>query len=61
VDTAVEGTHGPDPACPPVLVEEAGGKVTDISGRPVLSGDGTVLAANGLPHEQFRRLPDQEW
>jgi histidinol-phosphatase len=50
-----------DLACLPVLVEEAGGKVTDISGRPVLSGDGTVLATNGLLHEPLRRLLDREW
>jgi histidinol-phosphatase len=45
----------------PVLVEEAGGKVTDISGGPVLSGDGTVLATNGRLHEGFLELLDREW
>jgi histidinol-phosphatase len=45
----------------PVLVEEAGGKVTDISGGPVLSGDGTVLATNGHLHEAFLELLDREW
>lgn len=30
----------------PVIVGEAGGRVTDLSGAPVLAGDGTVLAAN---------------
>lgn len=45
----------------PVLVEEAGGKVTDISGRPVLSGDGTVVVTNGLLHDAFLELLDREW
>lgn len=40
----------------PVIVEEAGGKVTDLSGGPVLSGDGTVLATNGPLHDAFLDL-----
>ncbi|MCU1671605.1 MAG: Histidinol-phosphatase [Blastococcus sp.] len=35
----------------PVLVGEAGGRVTDLHGRDVLHGDGSVLAANGDLHD----------
>lgn len=45
-----------DLACLPALVEEAGGQVTDLHGRPVLDGDGTVLATNGVLHEAFLEL-----
>ncbi|WP_207926877.1 inositol monophosphatase family protein [Actinocrispum wychmicini] len=50
----------------PVLVEEAGGKVTDLSGGPVLTGDGTVLATNESLHGAFldvvRDLPrSRDW
>src|SRR5262245_31311653 len=40
----------------PVIVTEAGGRVTDLSGIPVLEGDGTVLATNGLLHDAFLAL-----
>ncbi|WP_208297426.1 inositol monophosphatase family protein [Actinophytocola oryzae] len=40
----------------PVIVGEAGGRVTDLSGNPVLSGDGTVLATNGHLHDAFLAL-----
>jgi histidinol-phosphatase len=39
-----------------VLVQEAGGRVTDLSGTDVLHGDGSVLATNGLLHEAFLDL-----
>ncbi|MFC4942577.1 inositol monophosphatase family protein [Pseudonocardia sp. GCM10023141] len=45
-----------DLACLPVLVQEAGGRVTDLSGTDVLHGDGSVLATNGLLHEAFLDL-----
>lgn len=40
----------------PVIINEAGGRVTDLSGTPVLTGDGTVLATNGLLHDEFLAL-----
>jgi histidinol-phosphatase len=39
-----------DLAAPLVLVEEAGGRLTDLSGRRTFSG-GSSLASNGLIHE----------
>jgi len=45
-----------DLACLPLLVEEAGGRVTDLAGAPVLTGDGTVLATNGTLHEDLLGL-----
>jgi histidinol-phosphatase len=39
-----------DLAAPLVLVEEAGGRLTDLSGRRTFSG-GSALASNGLIHE----------
>jgi histidinol-phosphatase len=50
----------------PVIVTEAGGRVTDLTGAPVLTGDGTVLATNGLLHDEFldllRDVPrDRDW
>ena len=43
-----------DTAAPAVLVEEAGGRVTDFDGRRDFSG-GTFLATNGLLHDEIRR------
>ncbi|MFC4853591.1 inositol monophosphatase family protein [Actinophytocola glycyrrhizae] len=40
----------------PVIVTEAGGRVTDLTGAPVLTGDGTVLATNGVLHDEFLAL-----
>jgi histidinol-phosphatase len=40
----------------PVLVTEAGGRVTDLTGAPVLTGDGSVLATNGLLHDELLAL-----
>jgi histidinol-phosphatase len=42
-----------DSAAPTVLVEEAGGRVTDFDGRRALDS-GTFLATNGLLHEEIR-------
>ncbi|MDQ3785749.1 MAG: hypothetical protein M3422_00715 [Actinomycetota bacterium] len=47
-----------DPAPLPVIMSEAGGRVTDLAGAPVLSGDGTVLATNGVLHDEFLALLD---
>jgi histidinol-phosphatase len=41
-----------DLAAPLVLVEEAGGRVTDFEGRRLIDS-GTVLATNGLLHEEI--------
>ena len=44
-----------DAAAPVVLVEEAGGRVTDFEGRRVFDG-GTTLATNGVLHEAVRSM-----
>jgi histidinol-phosphatase len=38
-----------------VIVREAGGRFTDLSGGPVGLGTTTVLASNGLLHEEVQR------
>ena len=38
-----------------ILVEEAGGRLTDFTGRPDIY-DGSVVASNGLLHEEVLRL-----
>jgi fructose-1,6-bisphosphatase/inositol monophosphatase family enzyme len=38
-----------------ILIEEAGGRLTDFSGRPNIY-DGTVVATNGRLHEETLRL-----
>lgn len=40
----------------PVIVEEAGGRVTDLTGTPVLTGDGTILATNNHLHDEYLTL-----
>ena len=40
-----------DAAAPTVLIEEAGGRVTDLDGRRAID-TGTFLASNGLLHEE---------
>jgi histidinol-phosphatase len=40
----------------PVIVGEAGGRITDLAGESVLTGDGTVLASNGVLHDEFLAL-----
>ena len=40
-----------DAAAPTVLIEEAGGRVTDLDGRRAIDS-GTFLATNGLLHEE---------
>jgi len=48
-----------DAAAPTVLIEEAGGRVTDFAGRRAIDS-GTFLATNGLLHEEvLRRLQAQ--
>jgi histidinol-phosphatase len=45
-----------DLAVLPVLVGEAGGRVTDLHGDDVLTGDGSVLATNGRLHDALLDL-----
>ncbi|TQJ85469.1 inositol monophosphatase family protein [Streptomyces sp. SLBN-31] len=45
-----------DVAPMPVIVTEAGGRVTDLRGAPVLEGDMSVLVTNGRLHEGFLQL-----
>jgi histidinol-phosphatase len=40
----------------PVILGEAGGRVTDLHGADVLTGDGSVLASNGVLHEALLDL-----
>lgn len=42
-----------DVAPMPVIVTEAGGRVTDLGGASVLEGDMTVLATNGFLHDEY--------
>src|SRR6202048_2918430 len=44
-----------DTAAGVLLVEEAGGKVSDFSGQPYQLGGPMILATNGLVHEEMRR------
>ncbi|HEX5589673.1 MAG TPA: inositol monophosphatase family protein [Candidatus Limnocylindrales bacterium] len=44
-----------DAAAPVVLIEEAGGRVTDFEGRRIFDS-GTTLATNGVLHDRVRRL-----
>jgi histidinol-phosphatase len=53
----VPGHLGEDDLAPlPVIVREAGGRVTDLAGAPLHTGDGSVLATNGLLHDKFLDL-----
>jgi myo-inositol-1(or 4)-monophosphatase len=45
-----------DTAAGVVLVEEAGGTVSDLQGNPYLPGGKTILATNGLIHEEMKRM-----
>ena len=40
----------------PVIMAEAGGRITDLSGGPVLAGDGTALVSTGPLHDQLLSL-----
>jgi histidinol-phosphatase len=40
----------------PVMVTEAGGRVSDLEGNDVLAGSGTVLASNGHIHDALLEL-----
>jgi myo-inositol-1(or 4)-monophosphatase len=45
-----------DTAAGVLLVEEAGGKVTDFAGQPYQLGGPLILATNGLIHDEMRAL-----
>ncbi len=45
-----------DTAAGVVLVEEAGGTITDLDGEPYTLGGKSILASNGLIHEEMKRL-----
>jgi histidinol-phosphatase len=40
----------------PLLIGEAGGRISDLNGNDVLSGNGTVLASNGHIHDALLDL-----
>ena len=47
------GLNAWDTAAGVILVEEAGGKITDIQGRPYVLGGPSILASNGLIHTEM--------
>ena len=54
-EVMVEADLSPwDMAAPVVLIEEAGGRITDFEGRRKIDS-GNLLATNGLLHEEVRR------
>ncbi|XVU28776.1 hypothetical protein ACQPZJ_17475 [Actinoplanes sp. CA-054009] len=40
----------------PVILEEAGGRATDLHGRPLLASDGTALLSTGRHHDALLDL-----
>lgn len=48
-----------DTAAGVILVEEAGGKVTDLKGEPYQLGGATILASNGLIHDEMLRTASE--
>ncbi len=50
------GLHSWDTAAGALLVREAGGVVSDFSGKPYHPGDYETVASNGRIHEEMRRL-----
>jgi myo-inositol-1(or 4)-monophosphatase len=48
-----------DTAAGALLVEEAGGMVTDFAGNPYQLGGPIILATNGLIHEEMRAVANQ--
>jgi myo-inositol-1(or 4)-monophosphatase len=45
-----------DTAAGVLLVEEAGGKISDLQGQPYSLGGRTILATNGLVHEEMQQI-----
>src|SRR5208282_4618552 len=50
------GLHSWDTAAGVLLVREAGGMVTDFSGKPYRLGDHETLASNGRIHGEMRQV-----
>jgi myo-inositol-1(or 4)-monophosphatase len=50
-----------DLAAGALLVEEAGGRATNLSGRPFRAHDGQVLATNGLLHDVMLEVIDDHY
>lgn len=48
-----------DTAAGVLLIEEAGGKVSDFAGQPYALGGPVLLATNGLIHEEMRAMANQ--
>jgi myo-inositol-1(or 4)-monophosphatase len=48
-----------DTAAGVLLVEEAGGKISDFAGQPYQLGGHIVLATNGLIHEETRKIAEE--
>jgi myo-inositol-1(or 4)-monophosphatase len=48
-----------DTAAGVLLVEEAGGKITDFGGEPYQLGGPMILASNGLIHEEVRQVAQE--
>lgn len=48
-----------DTAAGTLLIEEAGGKVSDFAGEPYQLGGPVILATNGLIHEEIRALAQE--
>lgn len=45
-----------DIAAAVVIIEEAGGKVTELDGKPISPSTSSVLASNGAVHDELARL-----
>jgi myo-inositol-1(or 4)-monophosphatase len=48
-----------DTAAGILLVQEAGGKISSLSGEPYRPGDKEILASNGLIHEEMQRIAEE--
>jgi 3'-phosphoadenosine 5'-phosphosulfate (PAPS) 3'-phosphatase len=42
-----------------LLIEEAGGKVSDFEGKPYQLGGPVILATNGRIHEEMRQVAQE--
>lgn len=48
-----------DTAAGMLIVQEAGGKISNFAGEPYQPGDKEILASNGLIHEEMRRTAQE--